>query len=203
MNFDWIKKETVRIECQSCINALKHGFKIFWLVDKLFGKERTRLIKEIEAINLSTVQIFGETFIFNKTFLDKIDNFHPVVVDIIHRAVIKFSYFQLIANIIHLIKLDTKIINFEFPAHLTPTLIGYLLGYPIIYQLGSNGKSDWLNNLPLSLYQVKFDHVIISSFSFPLELFPEISDHINEWEKSLNGQLTVTKLEICQPDVNL
>lgn len=203
MSFDWIKKENVRIECESCTSALKSGFKIFWLVDNIFGKDQTRLIKQIESINLSSVTIFDEIFIFNKNFLEKINNFEPVVVDITHRAVIKFEHFHLIEKIINLIKLERKNIKFEFPAHLTPTLIGYLLGYPIIYQLGRDGKSNWLNNLPLILYQVKLDNFVISSFSFPSEFFHEISDHCQKWEKSLNCQLTVTKQNICQPDVNL
>ena len=203
MDLNWIKTAKIRQQCHICIRAVLEGLKVFWLVDEIHGQDRDRLAGLVTKLNLSSVEIFDEFFIFNPSYLSKLKSIVPRVIDIPLRIVSDFDHAELISDLIGSVQSGRVPILDPVQAHLTPTLIGYLLGYPVLYQLGPDGKCDWLNSLPLILFQVHLDDVIISSFSLPAECLSNLSDLLRDWEGSLDPALHVTKTEICLPDVNL
>ena len=43
MNFEWIKTKKIRVQVENNITSLVKGYKVFWLVDEVFGKDLKRL----------------------------------------------------------------------------------------------------------------------------------------------------------------
>ena len=85
----------------------------------------------------------------------------------------------------------------------TPTIIGYLLGYPVLYQIGRDINTKWLNNLPLMLYKLSMNNVVFSSFTVPTIFSEKIEILMQTYERNLDPSLILVKNEICLPDVNL
>lgn len=199
MNFHWIKNEETRKICEIHIKALLQGEKVFWLVDELFAKKRDRLAQQVEQCGLLSGEILGEFFIFNPKYFVKIQSLTAKVVNLSDQSIEEFTFDGEIQSLVNNVRTEGG----NDRGNITPTLIGRLLFYPVIYKLGSDGKTDWLNHLPLILYEAFLEEVRICSFTFPAIFEEHVSGPIEQWKSYFTPSVKIVKSEIIIPSVIL
>lgn len=73
-----------------------------------------------------------------------------------------------------------------------PTLVGFVLGYPILYWYDAASDGDTcLSGINLRVFQISFLENIVMSFSVPESLvgLKEVQIVLNDWEKNLSKGL--------------
>ena len=111
--------------------------------------------KIVEQCGLLSGEILGEFFIFNPKYFVKIQSLTAKVVNLSDQSIEEFTFDGEIQSLVNNVKTEGG----NDRGNITPTLIGRLLFYPVIYKLGSDGKTDWLNHLPLILYEAFLEEV--------------------------------------------
>ena len=111
--------------------------------------------KIVEQCGLLSAEILGEFFIFNPKYFGKIESLTAKVVNLSEKSIEEFTFDAEIQSLLDNVKDEEG----QDRGNKTPTLIGRLLLYPVIYILGTDEKTDWLNHLPLILYEAFLEDV--------------------------------------------
>ncbi len=111
--------------------------------------------KIVEQFGLLSGEILGEFFIFNPKHIVKIRSLTAKVVNLSAQSIEEFTFDEEIESLVNNVRTEDN----HDRGNITPTLIGRLLFYPVIYKLGFDGKTDWLNHLPLILYEAFLEEV--------------------------------------------
>lgn len=193
MNFDWLQPESVRVNVTTMIEAVNLGIKKFWLVDNISPKYIKKFKSELTKSSLKWNYICDELFVWKSyDFPSKC----PIVFNIETNDIeddaiweLIWSTFQnlsskIVSNSQTSIAIDAKL------SHFTPSLIGILLDYPVVYSITKdyNDSRCKLNNSDVQLFRLFYKNICISSFTVPLS----ISDIVIE-----------TKCEITKEIVNI
>lgn len=193
MNFDWLQPANVRVNVTTMIEAVNLGIKKFWLVDNISPKYMKKFKSELTKSSLKWNYICDELFVWKSNdFPSKC----PIVFNIETNDIEDDSISELIWSTFQ--TLSSKIVSnsqtsIEIDAelsHFTPSLIGILLDYPVVYSITKNYNDSrcQLNNSDVQLFRLFYKNICISSFTVPLS----ISDIVIE-----------TKCEITKEIVNV
>ena len=193
MNFDWLQPESVRVNVKTMIEAVNLGIKKFWLVDNISPKYIKKFKSELTKSSLKWNYICDELFVWKSyDFPSKC----PIVFNIETNDIEDDSISELIWSTFQ--TLSSKIVSNSQTSiaidaelsHFTPSLIGILLGYPVVYSITKNYNDSRckLNNSDVQLFRLFYKNICISSFTVPLS----ISDIVIE-----------TKCEITKEIVNV
>ena len=203
MNFDWIKPTKVSRRVEVILEAIRVGYKPFWLVDDIKPVYIEKLRKEILKGNFCSGIILNELMVWYPANLSNLDTV-PVIFDVPSHAIVEDSSNEIlgIANsIISNAQVRKSSYVLSEKSYLIPTLIGILLGYPIVYKISDyfDEHLNTLNNCDLVLYKIYFKNELISTFSVPLSVKPKIDVSISQ----INAQLNVLSEPINLPSVCL
>ena len=193
MNFDWLQPESVRVNVTTMIEAVNLGIKKFWLVDNISPKYMKKFKSVITKSSLKWNYICDELFVWKSCqFPSKC----PIVFNIEANDIDDDSISELIWSTFGAISSkiasnsQTSIAIDAGLSHFTPSLIGILLDYPVVYSITKNYNDSRckLNNSDVQLFRLFYKNICISSFTVPLS----ISDIVIE-----------TKCEIIKEIVNV
>jgi len=189
MNFDWLQPESLRVNVTTMIDAVNIGIKKFWLVDNIGPKYIKRFKSEIAKSGMKWNYICDELFVWKFCeFPAKC----PIVFNIERNEIendtisgLIWSTFQTIRS--QIISNSSTIAIDEDLSYLTPSLIGILLDYPVVYSITSkyNDSRCKLNNSDVQLFRLFHKNICISSFTVPLS----ISDIIIETKCEITNQI--------------
>ena len=175
MNFDWLQPESVRVNVTTMIEAVNFGVKKFWLVDNISPKYMKKFKSELTKSSLKWNYICDELFVWKSyDFPSKC----PIVFNIETNDIEDDSISELIWSTFQ--TLSSKIVSnsqtsIEIDAelsHFTPSLIGILLDYPVVYSITTNYNDSRckLNNSDVQLFRLYYKNICISSFTVPLSI---------------------------------
>ena len=175
MNFDWLQPESVRVNVVTMVEAVNLGIKKFWLVDNINPKYMKKFKSEITKSLLKWNYICDELFVWKSCdFPIKcpiIFNIETNNIEDDHASELIWSTFQTISSKIISNSQCSISIDAEL-SHLTPSLIGILLDYPVVYSITANYNDSRckLNNSDVQLFRLFYKNICISSFSVPLSI---------------------------------
>lgn len=175
MNLDWLQPESVRVNVLVMIEAVNIGIKRFWLVDNIGSKYIKKFKSEITKSELKWNYICDELFVWK---FCEFPSKCPIVFNIETNTIEDDSTSELIWSIFRTVssKLlsnsQTSIAIDPDLSHFTPSLIGILLDYPVVYSITTNFNDSRckLNNSDVQLYRLFYKNICISSFTVPLSI---------------------------------
>ena len=167
MDLSFIKSQNLRNEVHVYLEALEIGVKTFWLVDNLPPKLLRRFLTEIEKSKFSYAEILDETFIWLKLVQPPLPAIYSVEDSCLRKdEFLSTNFIETFSKITPNAKITT-----ENP-HFTPSIIGFLLGYPLVYLIAENfnESKNNLNNSDLILYKYTYKNITITSFTIPAKI---------------------------------
>ena len=173
MIFDWLQPAELRPKIIGILQAMKEGHKQFWLVDEIVPKYHNRFKNEISKHGFCMGFYFNECFVWLPEA--EVCDFTelPYIFDVeLHTiCTVTDGMLDIVNDALRCIRYN-KIFNNMTHDHLTPTIIGILLGYPFVYKIGENftESKNTLNNCDLAFYKVEYNGICISSFTVPFSL---------------------------------
>ena len=173
-NFDWLQPESLRVNVITMIEAVNLGIKQFWLVDNIGPKYIKRFKSEITKSELKLNYILDELFVWKSA---EFPSECPIVFNIETNNIESDSISELIWSTFQTIRSQiitnsSSIALSPDLSYLTPSLIGILLHYPVIYSITPNYNDSRckLNNSDLQLFRLFYKDICISSFTVPLSI---------------------------------
>ena len=154
--------------------------------------------QSVPKFGLRNCKMLGEVFIFNPKLQFKPLENTFLTVGLKSKKVGKFDYSHDLREILS----SGNLISDKLC--LTPTFVGAILEYPILYDIeNDDSSSNWLNNETLIVKKLTLNGYIISSFSYPKIFENEVRNHISEWENKITAEICVKTEETILPNVML
>ena len=167
MDLSFIKPQHLQHEVLVYLEALELGLKTFWLVDNLPPKLLRRFLTEIEKSKFSHAEVLDETFVWLNLIQPPVPAIYSVEDCCLRKdEILSKQFIETFNEISPKSKITTKNLHF------TPSIIGFLLGYPLVYSITENftESKNSLNNSDLILHKYSFKSIIITSFTIPAHI---------------------------------
>ena len=166
---DYVKSARQKEELTAHLNALKSGSKRLWLVDLLPERFMKLFLEEISADGFKTGVAMGQRFVWRGK-IERIER--PIIYAVEQGKIIDLTdeLSSIFDEVLESLENGQEYTNQK--EYLTPTVIGYLLGYPLVYLIGPEFDEckNRLNNMDLLLYRYHYQSVQITSFTVPSDI---------------------------------
>ena len=170
---DYVKSARRKEELTAHLNALKSGSKRLWLVDHLPERFMKLFLEEISKDGFKTGVAMGQRFVWRGK-IERIER--PIIYAVEEGKIIDLTdeLSSIFDGVLESLENGQEYTNEK--EYLTPSVIGYLLGFPLVYLIGPEFDEckNKLNNMDLLLYQYHYQSVQITSFTVPSDINLEI-----------------------------